>query len=124
MSEKVSGILSSALLESASILHQGRKIRNSFAYKGFMDPPTSMITTTKMMRQNSRELYNMLYQTCADKLRMNILSLTMYTQLDYIKKYCVFVKLFCMSMNKPMNAYHPLLYVIDSTSYENPFTYN
>ena len=35
----------------------------------------------------------------------------------------VVVKLFCMATNKPMNIYHPRLYINDSISYENPATY-
>ena len=68
-----------------------------------------------MMRQNSRELYNVLHQTCAGKLRMEIFSLTMFNQLDYMQKDRACAKLFCKSMNKPMNAYHLHIYVNYST---------
>ena len=89
-----------------------------------MDPLTSMITTAKIMRQNSRELYNVIHQTCVGILRMEIFSLTMFNQLDYMQKDRACVKLFCKSMTKPTNAYHLHIYVNDSTSYENPVTYH
>ena len=52
MSEKVSEILLTAWLESASILHRGQKITNYFVLTGFMAPLTSMITTARIMRIN------------------------------------------------------------------------
>ena len=76
------------------------------------------------MRQKSRELYKVLHQTCMGKLHMRIISLTTYTRMYSIKKYHTFVKLFCMDMNKQMNAYHLSFYLNDSTAYENPATYN
>ena len=54
------------------------------------------------------------------KLSTNIFSLTMYTQRGYKQKYRGFVKLFSTAMIKPMNAYHPRLYVNYSTSCKNP----
>ena len=58
----------------------------------------------KIMRQNSHELYNVLHQTCAGKLRIEILSLTTFNQLYYMKKYCAFVKLFVrLWINQWMN---------------------
>ena len=40
-----------------------------------------------MMRQNSRELYNVLNRTCAGKLCTEIFSMTTFNQLDYMQKY-------------------------------------
>ena len=71
----------------------------------------------------SRELYNVIHQTWAGKLRTKIISLTKYNQLGKMKEYRKFVKLFHMAMNEPMNAYRLRLYVNDRTSYENPTTY-
>ena len=109
MVKQLSGLLSTARLDSTSILRQVRNIKNSFSSTGFMYPLTSMVTTAIIMRQNSRELYTVIHPTCTGKLFMKIFSLTTYTQLDYMPKYRIFSKLFSKDMNKPMNTYHPRL---------------
>ena len=109
VAEKVSEILSTARLEYASILHQGQNIKNSFASTGFMDSPTSMITTARIMRRTSRELYNVIHHTCVGRLCTKIFSLTTYTQLNYTQKYRTFIKTFFTAMNNPINSYHPHL---------------
>ena len=76
------------------------------------------------MRQNSRDLYNVLHQTCADKLRTKIVSLTTYTCINEIQKYCAFLKHFLTDTNKKMIAYQTHIYVNDNTHYENPATYH
>ena len=53
------------------------------------------------------------------KLHTKIFSLTMYTQLNYKQKDRAFVILFHTAMNKPMDAYHPRLYINDSKSCKN-----
>ena len=55
---KVSVILLTARLKSASILHQVHNIKNSFAYTGFMDPIISIITTAAMINE-SHTYFNM-----------------------------------------------------------------
>ena len=68
MVEKVSGILLTALLESATILHQGQNITNLFASTGSMDPFTikhhRMINTAKVIISESCYVYNVLRPDC------------------------------------------------------------
>ena len=62
------------------------------------------------MRQNSRELYDALHHTYVGKMCTDIFSLTTYNRLNYMQKYRALVKLFCMAMNKSMNAYQTRLH--------------
>ena len=105
--EHLSNILSTVRLGSASILHQGKTITNSFSYKIFMYPLLSMIITAIMMRIKPCEFYHVLHHTCAGTLCTKIFSLNTYTRHDYIQKYRVFIKLFFMDMSNSINAYHP-----------------
>ena len=108
---KVSEISLTALLDSASILHQGHTITNSFAMTGFMSPLILMIKAAIFMVIKSRGFYNVIHHICAGKFRTKIFPLNMYSQLDLMKKYRLFVKIFCIATNNKMNAYHSRLHL-------------
>ena len=94
MGEKVSEMLLTAQLESSYILHQGQNITNYFTLTGSMDPLAikhhRMVKTSKMMRRESLDEYDVLYTDFAGTLNTRIFPTSMYTLLNYIKCYVLF----------------------------------
>ena len=94
MGEKVSEMLLTAQLESSYILRQGQNITNYFTLTGSMDPLAikhhRMVKTSKMMRRESLDEYDVLYTDFAGTLNTRIFPTSMYTLLNYIKCYVLF----------------------------------
>ena len=84
-----------------------------------MDINNQLITNKPRLSVNMTTLHTKTPLHVTDKLRTNIFSLTMYTQLDYKHKDRSSTKLSCTVTNKTMYAYNPCLYANDRKSCKN-----
>ena len=110
MVEKVSYILLTMWLVSASILRQGQNITNSFALTGSMDPLAikhhQMINTSKMIRRGSCDVYNVLHNNYSGGFLTTIPPKNIYTWIDYMEKDRVILIIQCMRTTSIFIWYH------------------